>query len=103
MAAKVAVTLSCKMPRPNHLLIVCLILVGLAVLVRAVAIGPRAYDVLLPPTSGDDRAPALAAVASGHTAEPLAIIDTEPLTPPVVNALSSFEGTRPNKIADPPR
>jgi hypothetical protein len=76
--------LSCKMPRQNHLLVVCLILVGLAVLVRTVAIGQRAYDVLLPPTSGDDRAPALAAVASGHTAELLTIIDTELLAPPVV-------------------
>ena len=93
--------LSCKMPRPNHLLIACLILVGLAVLVRTVAIGQRAYDALLPPTSGDDRAPALAAVASGHIAEPLAIIDTEPLAPPVVNALS-FEDTRTNVTADPP-
>jgi hypothetical protein len=93
--------LCCKMSRPNHLLIVCLILVGLAVLVRTVAIGQRAYDVLLLPTSGDDRAPALAAVASGHTAEPLAIIDTEPLALPVVDALS-FEGTRPNVTAEPP-
>jgi hypothetical protein len=93
--------LSCKMPRPNHLLIVCLSLVGLAVLVRTVAIGQRAYDVLLPPTSGDDWAPALAAVASGHTAEPLAMIDTEPLAPPVVNALL-FEGTRPHVTAETP-
>ena len=37
------------MPRSNYPVIVCLILLGLAVLVRTVAIAQRACDVLLPP------------------------------------------------------
>jgi hypothetical protein len=57
--------LACAMPQPNYSIIFCLIFLGLAVLVRTVAIGQRACDLLLPPTSADDPAPALAAVASG--------------------------------------
>ena len=85
------------MPQPNYSIIFCLIFLGLAVLVRTVAIGQRAYDLLLPPTSADDPAPALAAVASGHTAEPLTKIDTGAVA--VVNA-PSFEDTRSDVAAE---
>jgi hypothetical protein len=85
------------MPQPNYSIIFCLIFLGLAVLVRTVAIGQRAYDLLLPPTLADDPAPALDAVASGHTAEPLTKIDTGAVA--VVNA-PSFEDTRSDVAAE---
>ena len=91
--------LACAMPQPNYSIIFCLIFLGLAVLVRTVAIGQRAYDLLLPPTLADDPAPALDAVASGHTAEPLTKIDTGAVA--VVNA-PSFEDTRPDVAAENP-
>ena len=55
---------------------------------RTVVIGQRAYDMLLPPTSGDDQAVAVAAVTS-HTAETLGTINAPALAPGVVNAPSS--------------
>jgi hypothetical protein len=83
------------MPRPNHLLIACLVLLGLAVLIRTVAIGQRAYDIVLSFTSGDDgAAPARAATVSEHTEQPLAIIQSKPMAPPVDNA-PLLEDTQP--------
>jgi hypothetical protein len=69
----------------NH---VCLLGLGLAVLVRTVVIGQRAYDMLLPSTSGDDQAVAVAAVAS-HTAETPGTINAPAIAPVVVNTPSS--------------
>jgi hypothetical protein len=81
-------------PRPNHLLIACLVLLGLAVLIRMVAIGQRVYDFVL--SSGDDgAAPARAAAVSEHREQPLAIIHSEPIASPVVNA-PSLEDTPPD-------
>ena len=56
------------MPRSSDLLSLCLIVLGLAVLTRVVAISQLAYDVLLlPPMSGNDLGVAGPAVAIGQT------------------------------------
>jgi len=56
------------MPRSSDLLSLCLIVLGLAVLTRVVAISQLTYDVLLlPPMSGNDPGVAGPAVAAGQT------------------------------------
>jgi hypothetical protein len=57
-----------KMTISNHLLIICLILVGVTILVRTVAIAQHAYNVLLlTPVPGEASGPLMAAVASPNT------------------------------------
>ena len=73
------------MSRTNSLLAASLTVLGLAVLVRVVAISQHAYGLLLPPTSRDDLGPATAAVASGQTDSVLATIDAEAVAPPVAS------------------
>jgi hypothetical protein len=75
------------MPRPNCSIVVCLIFLGVAVLVRAVAIAQRAYDVLLPPVSGEG-VPAIAAVATGDTPDPSVMVNVNPVIPSGVSAPS---------------
>ena len=98
------------MPRANHSITLCLIFLGLAVLVRTVAIAQRACDVLLPPMSCDYRGPAIAAVAIGRTngseasysAEPPATINAPVVNiPPVVN-VPSVEDPPPEAAAENP-
>ena len=60
------------MPRANYSITVCLIFLGLALLVRTVAIAQRACDVLLPPTSCDYWGHAIAPIAIGYTGGPAA-------------------------------
>jgi hypothetical protein len=63
-----------------------MIVLGLAVLARAVAISQHAYAVLLqPPVSGNDLATATTAVAGGQTKQLLATIDTESSVPLVAS------------------
>src|SRR6516165_3622994 len=80
-------------PRVNYPIIVCLLGLGLAVLVRTVVIGQRAYDMLLPPTSGDDQAVAVTAITS-HTTETPGTIDAPAIAPGVVNTPSSEDQPR---------
>ena len=80
-------------PRVNYPIIVCLLGLGLAVLVRTVVIGQRAYDMLLPLTSGDDQAVAVTAITS-HTTETPGTIDAPAIAPGVVNTPSSEDQPR---------
>jgi len=89
----VAVCVMRVIPRVNYPIIVCLLGLGLAVLVRTVVIGQRAYDMLLPPTSGDDQAVAVAAVTS-HTAEIAGTINVPAIAPGVVNTPLSEDQPR---------
>jgi hypothetical protein len=78
--------MSCVMPRTNRLLAASLIVLGLAVLARAVAICQHAYAVLLPPLmSGNDLEPATAAVATGQTKPIPTTIDAESAAPLVAS------------------
>jgi hypothetical protein len=87
------------MPRQNYSIIVCLIFLGVAVLVRTVAIAQRAYDVLLPPVSGDDRVPTIIAVTTGHTGEPSVTGNAHSVVPSALSA-PSVEGSPPNVVGE---
>jgi hypothetical protein len=84
------------MPRANYSITVCLIFLGLAVLVRTVAIAQRACDVLLPPTSCDYWGHAIAPIAIGYTGvEPTAAIYARPVVNIPVTNPPSVEGPPP--------
>ena len=76
------------MPRSSDLLAISLIVLGLAILTRVVAIGPLAYDVLwLPPISGNDPGVAGAAVATGQTGSVTVTADANPVPALVASVL----------------
>ena len=78
--------MSCVMSRTNSLLCASLIVLGLAVLARAVMISQHAYAVLLPPAVSDnDLGPASAAVATSQSNPLLATTDTESGAPLVAS------------------
>ena len=78
--------MSCVMSRTNSLLAAAMVVLGLAVLARAVAISQHAYTVLLqPPMSGNDVGTATTAVATGQPKQLLATIDTESSVPIVAS------------------
>ena len=78
--------MSCVMSRTNSLLAAAMVVLGLAVLARAVAISQHAYSVLLqPPMSGNDVGTATTAVATGQPKQLLATIDTESSVPLVAS------------------
>lgn len=78
------------MSRANYSITVCLIFLGLAVLVRTVAIAQRACDVLLPPTSCDYRGRAISPIAIGHTGGPVAVSSVEPTASIYVRPVANF-------------
>jgi hypothetical protein len=82
------------MPRQNYSMIVCFILLAVAVLVRTAAIAQRAYDVLLPPMSGEEPVPAITTVTTGRTAEPSLTVNAHPIVASVGGA--SVEHSPPN-------
>ena len=78
--------MSCVTSRTNSLLAAAMVVLGLAVLARAVAISQHAYSVLLqPPKSGNDVGTATTAVATGQPKQLLATIDTESSVPLVAS------------------
>ena len=78
--------MSCVTSRTNSLLAAAMVVLGLAVLARAVAISQHAYTVLLqPPMSGNDVGTATTAVATGQPKQLLATIDTESSVPIVAS------------------
>ena len=78
--------MSCVTSRTNSLLAAAMVVLGLAVLARAVAISQHAYTVLLqPPISGNDVGTAATAVATGQPKQLLATIDTESSVPLVAS------------------
>jgi hypothetical protein len=85
------------MPRQNYS-IICLIFLVVAVLVRTAAIAQRVYDMLSPPL-GDERAPAITAVITDHTAEPSLTVNAHPIVASVVGA-SSVEDSPPSVAAE---
>jgi hypothetical protein len=100
------------MPRPDYSIAVCLILLGLVVLVRTVAIAQHACGVLLPAMSCEYWVPAVATVAIGHadgptrssSAEPPAPIVARPVSsvPPVINAPSGENPAPAEAAKNPP-
>jgi hypothetical protein len=74
------------MRRQNYSILVCLILLGVAILVRTVAIAQRAYDLLSPPMSSDEplssdeRVPAITAVTIGRAVEPSVTVNVHPVS-----------------------
>ena len=100
------------MPRANYLISVCLIFLGLAVLVRTVAIAQRACDVLLPPTSCDYRGRGISPIAIGHTGGPAVVSSAEPTAsiyarpvvniPPVINTYPVEESSPDAAAENPP-
>jgi hypothetical protein len=74
------------MSRTNSLLAASMVVLGLAVLARAAAIGQHAYPALLqPPMSGNDVGTATTAVATGEAKQLLSTIDTESSMPLVAS------------------
>jgi hypothetical protein len=68
------------MPRSSYLLALSLIVLGLAVLIRVVAIGQLAYDVLLLPSmSGNDPGVAGVAVDTDRTGSVTTAVDAKPV------------------------
>ena len=84
------------MPRQNYS-IICLIFLVVAVLVRTAAIAQRVYDMLSPPL-GDERAPAITAVITDHTAEPSLTVNAHPIVASVGGA--PVEHSPPNVAAE---
>jgi len=72
-------------------MLACLILIGVALLVRTVAIGQHAYDMLLPSISISNGGRGLTAAVASSTLGAVAVIDTEPVAAPVVSA-PTFDG-----------
>jgi hypothetical protein len=83
------------MPRQNYLILICLILLGATILVRTAAIAQRAYDMLSPPMSGDERASATNAVTAGRMAEPSVTLSVQPIVASVIST-PSVEESPPN-------
>ena|SRR3974390_1510514 len=83
------------MRRQNYSILVCLILLGVAILVRTAAIAQRAYDLLLPPMSGDEGVSATNAVTTGRMAEPSVTVSVQHIVASVIST-PSVEGPPPN-------
>jgi hypothetical protein len=90
------------MPRANYSITVCLIFLGLAVLVRTVAIAQRACDVLLPPTSCDYWGHAIAPIAIGYTGGPAASSSVEPTAAIHARPVVNIPVTNPPSVEDSP-
>jgi len=85
------------MPRSSYLLALSLIVLGLAVLIRVVAIGQLAYDMLLlPPMSGNDPGVVGAAVDTGQTGSVTTPVDAKAV-PALVANVPEVSTKNPNR------
>ncbi len=86
----------------NRLIAICLILLGLTILVRTLAIAERAYAVLSPPPiAGDNSRPVLAALANPAAPHDSPIMDAQPVILPIKNP-ASVEGDPAHGVAGNP-